>query len=78
MLSKQGLIKTVNETLWCVTVEQVRIKEDDTMWFIFKDGAFIDEVITIGICKKTYIKKYKDAVWLKTIDTITVKNDRTI
>jgi hypothetical protein len=39
MLRKQGPIRTFNETLWCGAVEQVRIKVDGTMRFIFKDGA---------------------------------------
>ena len=42
MLRKQGPIKTFNETLWCGAVEQVRIKEDGTMRFIFKDGAVVE------------------------------------
>ena len=42
MLRKQGPIRTFNETLWCGAVEQVRIKEDGTMRFIFKDGAVIE------------------------------------
>lgn len=42
MLRKQGQIKAFNEILWCGAVEQVRIKEDGTMRFIFKDGAVIE------------------------------------
>lgn len=42
MLRKQGPIRTFNETLWCGAVEQVRIKEDGTMHFIFKDGAVVE------------------------------------
>ena len=42
MLRKQGLIKTFNETLWCGAIEQVRIKEDGTMRFIFKDEAVVE------------------------------------
>ncbi len=42
LLSKQGTIRTFNETLWCGAVEQVRIKEDGTMRFIFKDGAVVE------------------------------------
>lgn len=39
MLRNQGPIRMFNDTLWCGAVEQVRIKEDGTMRFIFKDGA---------------------------------------
>lgn len=42
MLRKQGPIRTFNETLWCGAVEQVQIKEDGTMRFIFKDGAVVE------------------------------------
>jgi DNA invertase Pin-like site-specific DNA recombinase len=42
LLRKQGLVRTFNEALWCGTVEQVRIKEDGTMRFIFKDGAVVE------------------------------------
>ena len=39
MLRNQGPIRMFNDTLWCGAVELVRIKEDGTMRFIFKDGA---------------------------------------
>ena len=42
MLCKQGPIRTFNETLWCGSVEQVRILKDGTMRFIFKDGLAIE------------------------------------
>ena len=42
MLRKQGPVRTFNETLWCGAVEQVRIKEEGTMRFIFKDGAVLE------------------------------------
>ena len=42
MLREQGTIRTFNETLWCGSVEQVRIKEDGTMRFVFKDGAVVE------------------------------------
>jgi len=35
-------IRTFNETLWCGTVEQVRILKDGTTRFILKDGAVVD------------------------------------
>ena len=42
MLRRQGPIRTFNDTLWCGAVEQVRIKEDGTMRFIFKDGVVVE------------------------------------
>ena len=42
LLRMQGPIRTFNETLWSGSVEQVRIKADGTMRFIFKDGAFVE------------------------------------
>jgi len=42
LLRMQGPIRTFNETLWCGAIEQVRIKEDGTMRFIFKDRAFVE------------------------------------
>ncbi len=42
MLRKQGPIRSFNETLWCGTVEQVRILRDETMRFIFKDGTKVE------------------------------------
>ncbi len=42
MLCEQGPIRTFNETLWCGTVAQVRIKENGTMRFIFRDGAVVE------------------------------------
>lgn len=38
-MREQGIIRKFNETLWCSTVEQVRIKEHGTMHIIFKDWA---------------------------------------
>lgn len=40
VLRKQGRSGRLNITLWCDTVEQVRIKEDGTMRFIFMDGLW--------------------------------------
>ena len=42
MLRKQGPIRTFNEALWCGSVDQVRIKENGIMRFIFKDGAVVE------------------------------------
>jgi hypothetical protein len=42
LLRKQGPIRTFNETLWCGTIEQVRILKGGTMRFIFKDGAKVE------------------------------------
>ena len=42
MLSRQGPIRAFNETLWCGAVEQVRIKENGTMRFIFKGGTVVE------------------------------------
>ena len=42
ILREQGVIRTFNETLWCGAVEQVRILQDGTMRFIFKDGAVVE------------------------------------
>ena len=42
LLRKQGPIRSFNETLWCGSVEQVRILKDGTMRFIFKDGAKVE------------------------------------
>lgn len=41
-LSTQGPITSFDETLWYGTVEQVRVKADNRLCFIFKDGKEIE------------------------------------
>ena len=41
-LKAQGLISRFNETLWYGTVEQVRVRKDGTLRFVFKDGSTVD------------------------------------